>query len=342
VNKVLVVSSPHAYTTRDVWKRVLTGLEANGVDVQPYDLLPRYNMWEFFLEAARKAKFTLPDSFGVNTLACEPVLGATFFYDCDTVLIVSPQYFPMSVVDVLRKAGKTMIAYFTEAPYEDTLNAPIQATHFDYCFVNDRNSVGVFETFCPNTFYLPHSYDPALHFPPADADRDERVLFVGTGYPSRRQFLQKVDWSGIDLELQGLWWLPGRSKLRQFVKGEVMQNEDLADEYRRASVGLSMHRAERFLDASRPIDDGEAYSVGPRTYELAACGILQVSDHRDELVEIFGDAVPVYEKPRDLERILRRALDDPAWRDELAERQLAAIQGHSCEVRMQTILEAVA
>ena len=105
---------------------------------------------------ARKHKFPLPDSFGVNTLACEPVGMAAPFYDCDTVLIVSPQYFPMSVVDVMRKIGIKVAAYFTEAPYEDTLNAPVQASHFDVVFVNDRNSVGLFKSFCDNTYSLPH------------------------------------------------------------------------------------------------------------------------------------------------------------------------------------------
>lgn len=347
MNKWLVVSSPHAYTTRDVWKRVVTGLDANGAVVQPYDLLPRYNMWEFFLDQAKKKGYELPESFGVNTLACEPVGMAAPFYDCDIVLIVSPQYFPMSVVDVLRKIGIKTAAYFTEAPYEDTLNAPVQAGHFDYVFVNDRNSCGLFQSFCEQTYYLPHSYDPALHYPAEDARDGEasKVLFVGTGYPTRKMFLQGIDWEGIDLELRGLWWLPSRSRLRPFLKGEVMDNEDVADRYRAPEVAaaISMHRAQRYVDDQRLIDAGEAYSVGPRTYELAACGLFQVSDHRDELTDLFGpDVVPEYETPRELQALLKRALDEPGWREELAAKQREAMAGHTAEERMRIILDVVA
>ena len=355
MNKILVVSSPHAYTTRDVWKRVITGLDANGVAVQPYDLLPRYNMWEFFLNQARKHDLKLPESFGVNTLACEPVGMAAPYYDCDTVLIVSPQYFPMSVVDVMRKIGIKVAAFFTEAPYEDTLNAPIQAGHFDCVFVNDRNSVGLFKTFCDDTYYLPHSYDPELHHP-AEVNGSplrrngtaDKVLFIGTGYPSRRQFLQGVDWrgAGIELELSGIWSLPSRSRLRDYVHSEVMENEDVADRYRADDVAaaISMHGNQRYMDDQRTIDDDEAYSVGPRTYELAACGLFQVSDHRDELADIFGEGViPTYETPRELQELLRRALSEPEWREDLAERQREAVaSGHSAKDRMQIVMDAVA
>lgn len=347
MNKILVVSSPHAYTTRDVWKRVIAGLDANGAHIQPYDLLPRYSMYEFFMAQARKHNFPLPPSFGVNTLACEPVGMAAPFYDCDTVLIVSPQYFPMSIVDVLRKIGIKTAAYFTEAPYEDTLNAPVQASHFDVVLVNDRNSVGLFKSFCDDTYYLPHSYDPELHHPGGKRNGTaSKALFIGTGYPSRCKFLQRIDWAGIDLELHGLWWLPSRSRLRPFVQGKVMDNEDVAERYRApdVAVAISMHRNQRYVDDQRSIDLGEAYSVGPRTLELAACGLFQVSDHRDELTDIFGDAVPEYETPRELQALLRRALDEPAWREDLAARQLAAMEDgrHSAKDRMQIVLEAVA
>lgn len=343
--RILVVSSPHAYTTRDVWKRVLVGLEAQpGVEVTPYDLLPRYNMWDFFLEQARKKKFELPASFGTNTLACEPVMGAAVLYDCDTVLIVSPQYFPMSVIQVLRKVGIKTAAYFTEAPYEDTLNAPTQASFFDYVFVNDRNSVGLFKTFCPNTYYLPHSFDPALHYPDLDGETDGKVIFTATGYPSRRQFLQQVDWEGIDLELRGLWWMPARSKLKKYVRGEVQENEDVAEMYRHATAGISMHRQQRYVDERIYIDSGEAYSVGPRTYELAACGLFQVSDHRDELADIFGEGVvPVYDTPREMGDLIRKALADEPWRQELRGRQVEAMaHGHSCKERMRIVVDAMA
>lgn len=336
--KIMVVSSPHAYTTRDVWKRVMVGLRANGVDVVPFDLMPRYSIFEWMTGQAQKRHFDLPPAWSINNMACEAVFGAAHYHGVDAVMIVSPQYFPMATVEMLREHFTT-IAYFTECPYEDTLVAPIQSMYFDHVFVNDRYSVDLFRTFCPSTHYLGHSFDPELHYP-ATGDR-EGVLFVGTGYESRRQFFSSVDWEGIDFSLYGLWAFRGRSRLKKYVKGEVLENETAADLYRQTAVGLSIHRELRYVNAGLAIDEGEAYSVGPRTYEAAACGMFQVSDHRQELIDIFGDSVPIYESPREMERIVRKALRDPAWRKDMAERQTAAVQPYSCVERMKSVVAVV-
>ena len=342
--KFLVISSPHGYTTRDVWKRVVVGLQANGVDVYPFDLLPRWNAFASMLTLAQKAKIEMHEAFKTNFLAYEPIFGAAHFHKVDTVLVVSPQYFPVPIADLLRKTGIKTIAYMTECPYEDFLIAPVQAQHFDLTIVNDRYSLGLYESFCDNVMYLPHSYDPAIHHTPQNgSQRDEKVAWVGTAYGNRRTFLQAVDWKGIDLNLWGFWsGLPSRSRLRPYVRGSLLENEEVADLYRQSAMSFSIHRAQRFVDADWAIDDGEAYSAGPRTFELAACGCFQISDFRQEVEDIFGDTVPIYQTPADFERLTRRALEDPAWREEVAQQQHEAIQGHDCVNRMATLLERIA
>ena len=107
-------------------------------------------------------------------------------------------------------------------------------------------------------------------------------------------------------------------------------------------MSFSIHRSQRYVDVDWTIDEGEAYSAGPRTFELAACGCFQISDFRQEVADIFGDTVPIYQTPAEFERLMRRALDDPIWREEVAKQQHEAIQGHDCVTRMATLLERVA
>lgn len=340
--RFLAVSSPHAFTTRDCWKRVVRGLQANGATVLPFDLLPRWNAFDAMIKLALKHKVEIPDAFYANILAYEPIFGAAHFHDVDAVIFVSPQYAPMTVVDMLRKAGKKTIAYFTECPYEDTGLAPQQAGHFDYSFVNDKHSVGLFRSFCDNVFYMPHSFDHDMHYPAAEPPDNNRVLFIGTGYKRRMDFMTSVDWRGIDLELYGIWWLDRRRKLHRYLKGNVQENENVAQMYRESAINISIHREQRHADGQRIIDDGEAYSAGPRTWELAACEAFQVSDYRQEIADVFGDAVPFYETPKELETLLRRAIDDPVWRKEQAVKQRQAVQGFDCTRTMRTMLEAVA
>lgn len=340
--KILCVSSPHGYTTRDVWMRIMKGLRLNGVDVVPYDLTTRWQVYEtLFQKAGRKITDNLPDGFAPSLLAYEPITGAAIYHDVDAVLVVSPQYMPIPIVDILRRAGKATIGVFTEAPYEDTLHAPIQAAHFDFVFVNDKYSVTLYQSFNERTFYLPHSYDPDIHFDD-DQARADNVVFIGTGYKTRVDFLNSVDWEGTGLELYGIWWMNKRHRLHRYLRGELVENEETAALYRRAGVGISAHRTMRYVNYDWQIDPGEAYSVGPRTYELAACGLFQVSDYRPELIDIFGDTVPVFESARDLRRIVQRAIDDPVWRQEMAKKQHEAVQGHTSAARMSTLLEKVA
>jgi len=341
--KLMVVSPPHGYTTRDVWKRVLSGLAANGVEVLPYDLLPRWRMWDELLALGEKKGMNIPSGIGANVLAYEPIVGAAIKHDADAVLLVCPQYFPGPIAHVLRKAGKKTIGYWTEAPYEDTTQAPLQSSDFDFAFVNDRYSVDLFRAFNPATFYLPHSFDPAIHYAPEEEARDDKVVFIGTGYSGRWDFFNRVDWSGIDFELRGIWRRrPGRQRLNKYIQAGVMENDETATMYRQNAVGLSLHRTQRYSMAEFEIDEGDAYSVGPRTYELAACGCFQISDYRRELIDIFGDTVPVYETPEELGAIVRQAISDPVWRQEKAAQQRLAVQGRDCATTMRYMLEQVA
>ena len=340
--KFLVISSPHGYTTRDVWKRVLAGLAANGADIFPFDLLPRWNAYDRMIDLARKAKVDLPEPFRSNLLAYEPIFGAAHFHEVDAVIVISPQYFPVPIADLLRKSGIKTIAYFTECPYEDMLVGPVQAGHFDYVVVNDRYSVGLYESFCDEVMYLPHSYDPALHYWNG-GKKEEKVVWVGTAYGSRRDFLHAVDWRGINPEFYGIWnAMPSRWNLRPYVHDQLMENEDVAELYRHSAMSFGIHRSQRYVEVDWVIDEDEAYSAGPRTFELAACGCFQISDFRQEIADIFGDTIPIYQSPAEFGRLMRRAFNDPVWREEMAQRQNQAVQGHDCATHMATLLERVA
>jgi len=347
--RVMIVSSPHAYSTRDVYTGHLAGLRAclGAENVVSYDILHRFNLlhsWTKYLE--EEAGF-VPRELRANVLASEPVFGAAHFHDIDAVYLISPMYFPMSIVDMLHKDGFKVWAYFTECPYEDEFWSRGQASHFDACFVNDRHSLPRFQVFNPNSYYLAHSYNPAIHHPGREiVNGHEHVIMVGTGFKSRRDFIGGANWEGIDLRVYGTMW-NGENRevdwpLFSCVRPRLIENQTTAKIYRGATIGLSMHRAERTFEAEQYIDRGEAYSVGPRTYELAACGLFQISDARPELRDIFEDTVPIYQTPADMERLVRYYLENPQERQELAGRQLEAVKPHTVERRMAELLEYVA
>jgi spore maturation protein CgeB len=343
----MIVSSPHAFSTRDVYTGHLAGLRAclGAENVISYDIIHRFNLFHSWTKWLEEEGAMVPRELAANVLASEPVFGAAHFYDIDAVYFISPMYFPMSIIDMFRKDGFKTWAYFTECPYEDEFWSRGQASHFDACFVNDRNSLARFQAFNYRTAYLGHSYNPVIHHPGrGPAPGHNHVIMVGTGFKSRREFLGEANWEGIDLRLYGALWGEGDDvwNLKPYVRPRLIENQTTAMIYRGASIGLSMHRAERSFEADQFIDKGEGYSVGPRTYELAACGLFQISDARPELRDIFEDTVPIYQTPADMERLVRYYLENPQERQELAGRQLEAVKPHTVERRMAELLEYVA
>jgi len=344
--KVMIVSSPHAFSTRDVYRAHLNGLKlVLGENVVSYDVLSRLNIFHQFTVWMEEKIGSVPRGWAANVLAAEPVFGAAHWHEVDVIYIISPMYFPMSMVEMMRKDGFKVWAYFTECPYEDGTWARTQAAKFDVCFVNDWNSLTQYRMYNERTFYLPHCYDPTRHFPGRGPTRGhQHVSFVGSGFPERQKFLEQVDWSGIDLRLYGLWEdLKDESPLQPFVRRRLIDNEFSSRIYRGTSVALSLHRTERYYGMGEMLDEGEAYSVGPRTYELAACQAYQVSDYRPELEAIFGSTVPVFRTPQELERLVRSALEmGPNDLRAAAIAQREAVLPHTAESRMRQLLELAA
>jgi len=390
-SKLLVVGSPHASSTRDVFMGVLKGLSANGVGVQSYDVFPRGEFFANFIAWFKAEKIQvnmLRDIPSPMLLAYEPVFIAAHHYEVDTVVFVSPQYLPMDIPKLLQKDGFKTIGVFTENPYEDHIDAAQKAEFFDYCFVSDLNSESYWRAFNPNTFYLPHSYDPDKHFPWWDApshkvrhdihNGHQHVTYVGSGFSRRQRYLEEMvrakAWGpDIDLRLFGYWpfLMPSNnpdiivrspdgnevnrdeyfheliprepSPLAPYTRASMVDNAFTARLYRGSAIGINIHRTERWNNnADILIDEGEAYSMGPRGVELAACGCFQLSDYRQEIRDVFGDTVPIHSSPEELARLIRKYLDDPVRRQELARQQHEAIKGRTFANSMRRVLELAA
>ncbi len=85
----------------------------------------------------------------------------------------------------------------------------------------------------------------------------------------------------------------------------------------------------------------DAESLNPRAYELAACGVLQVSDPRAELRERFHAAVPTYETAVELEQVVRYYLAHPEERAQAAALAQRLVQGETFDRRVETLIECL-
>jgi hypothetical protein len=308
------------FSVSDVARGLRAALVRQGHDLRDYDMGKRlaYHsraMGELYVEQVS----------AVSKQASENILIEAMYHHADLVIIVSALIYHPAALVLLRMARVPTVVLHTESPYCDDDQVEWAAANPDalHC-THDAASARKL-----GWAYVPHSYDPNIHKPcreemvlgsdgtpriewdnEADLQSDKAcdVCFIGTGWPERIAFLEQVDWTGIDLRLYGLWTaLREDSPLRKFYREGLVPNEEAVSYYRAAKININVHRA-----------DPTAESLNPRGFELPACGAFTLTDYRKEGVELFGDSMPVFETPADLERLVRHYLANPEERMRLA------------------------
>ena len=334
--RVLLVTPGPQFSVADVargWGRALTDL---GVDLQTCDM-SSYLWFYSNAEVPKDDEKIRAFDWGQAVVeAGERMKGQAFTWWPDVVIVISGFFARPFLIDLFRARGMTTVLICTESPYQDQQQLE-WAEHYDVTILNDPTNIGMFESRCRNVFYAGHSYDPRVHHPgPAIESLRSDVCMVGTGYPSRIGWLERVDWSGVDLRLGGNWKGLADHPLRAYCPaGELDQcldNDETADWYRSTQVGLNLYRKEA--------DEGSTafgYSMGPREIELAACGTFYMTEARPENRELLP-FVPVVESPEQFREDLGWWLDRPQKRADIAQKAREMLAGWTFENRARTLL----
>jgi spore maturation protein CgeB len=278
-------------------------------------------------------------------------------YEVNAVVVVTGTLFPPQRADILRKLGIPVVCYGTEAPYFLDVEK-VLASHYDYWFTQERTAVTELQRAMPNhhAFYLPMAYNPERHRPaPVNPDMGADVVFVGGGYPERKQLFDTADWTGIDLVKLGTLWdvdipairaqnlMPGESSKNIDLGKNAIENTETSAWHRSAKIALNMHRQMTYIECDRPI--ARAESIGPRAYEVPAVGgFLLSDDERPELIDVYGDSAATFKAwdAADLERQVRYWLSHDDEREARQRAQFEAVQPHTWTARAIQILETIA
>jgi hypothetical protein len=311
----------------------MRGLADIGVEVAEYNLHDRLN---FFARAHLRnedGEFTkaLKEDEAVH-LAAAGLKQACYDWWPEVVVIISGFFIHSLLAEIMRARGHKVVMVMTESPYEDDRQLE-QADGVDVVVLNDPTNIDQFLAANPNTIYLPHCYDPTLHYP-GESDFAADCVFVGTGFPSRVEFMQKVDWTGIDLGLAGNWRdVP--DELARFVvhdQTDCLPSERTADCYRGALTSFNLYRTEAQRD-----DLSEGWAMGPREVELAACGTWFARQSRPEGDDLFP-MLPIFETPDELGDLIRWAIANPDKRLRAAENARAAVHDRTFDVNARRLL----
>lgn len=283
-----------------------------------------------YLRAFRAAGHEVTEYVPVKTdmprkrIVAEQLFLQALYCHADLVVLVCGIAFDPLVLQLLKRVGIPAVALHTESPYEDDVQVP-WAAHCPTMVNCTHEKVSADRH---GWFYLPHAFDPAFHAPVApDPDEACDVLLIATGWQSRIDLLEQIDWTGIRLCLRGTWTrMRPESPLRPFYRQGSVLNVETPRLYASAAICLNLHRG-----------DPDAVSLNPRAYELAACGAFQISDDRAESRRVFGPRVPIFRTPQELSTLIRYYLDRPDERRAMADVARQEVRGETFDARVTSL-----
>lgn len=245
------------------------------------------------------------------------LLGQLIFNPPDAVLVVTGKFVSSQTVKKIKEVLRCpVMLYLTESPYDDQKQLE-WVSPYDFVFCNEKTSVEKYRAQHPRTYYLPHSYNPEIHYPRNDDSYlYPEVFFAGSGSEERVKTLLSLDLKKLDLALYGHWRKAQDTELIKYVEGGILPNEEAARYYSNSGINLNFHR-----------EDAGAESANPRVFEVLACGGFLLTDFRAEVAELFQDGkdLVICHGPEDLEEKLHFYVERPKERQKIAASGRAAV-----------------
>jgi spore maturation protein CgeB len=342
-----MISYPgHAVSTIDVANGFYRALKRTDNEIWLFDYNTRLAFYKVAFDAWKKRNPDFNQVNGFLVCASESIALETIDFVPDVVLIINGMQLHKRGYDLLRSLKVPVVIMLTESPYADGLQAQaLKTTRAIAAFTNDKKSIKPLSEYAGIPVeYMPHSYDPAVHYP-RDYDKLEDkyksdLFFYGSLWQERKDLFKQINGrpgiiiGGVD---------PAVDRVATSAH-KIMTNEEMANYYSGAKISLNHNRTICGVDPdgirqAEHISPGEAYSLGPRAYEIAACGSFQLcDDQRQELKEVFAGSVATYTDASDLNRKVEYYLTHDDERVNMAREARARVQGCTFDNRVNNIL----
>lgn len=272
-------------------------------------------------------------------------------YRPDMVLVLNG-IFHLSVEQIvaIRSRGITTCLWISEDPYFIDISLP-RALLFDYVFTHELNAVSCYQAAgCRKVYYLPLAVNESLFRPKQVSEAYSRdICFIGTAFWNRVRFFDAISSYVASKKtlISGLLWdrLAQYRQLGSKVSLErCMSTEDTAAYYNASSVVINLHRSHEDDQHNYNKTNVKALSVNPRTFDICACGALQLTDVRDDLTRFYtpGEEIVTYSSPEELVSKCEYYLTHENERREIALRGLEkTMREHTYTKRLSRLLEVL-
>lgn len=205
------------------------------------------------------------------------------------------------VVSEIRRLGIVAAHWSTDDPLgrHHPANTIRNIAEYDWVFTWDRDPARILRARGLAAFYLPDAA-PDVFTPDARVARDLPLTFIGQYSPKRERVLKPL--VPLGLAVWGNGWRACRSRaLRRRHRREFSREMRLVELYRRSLLTVNPHDVQVFA------------CTNFRTFEALACDTLPLTEHNDELHNLFdvGREVVTYRSPEELREKARYYLARP-------------------------------
>lgn len=339
--RINIVYDLAPYASLEIGHGIEQGLRTLGHDVT---ITPTYGYAASIAGAYTKEQLKVPEVMApLRAITNLTVLGSVVNSSPEVVLVISGIGIAEVVVDKIRQVtGAKCVLYMTESPYLDDRLLEL-VDYYDMVLCNERSTMEKFQARHDNVIYFPHAFNPEVHYPREVKGRDDipDVFMAGAGFSERIEILTAVNWKDLDVALWGRWDDAKGTNLEKYICGALLPNTDVAAYYSNAHININIHRSSQaWTEGVESQHITGADSIGPRVYQVLACGGFLLTDHRGELTDLFesGKDLVIFDGPDDLEQKVHYFIEHPEERQRIAAQGMVAVQKYSFAQRCEDIL----
>ncbi|AKG35966.1 CgeB family protein [Paenibacillus durus] len=249
----------------------------------------------------------------------------------------------------IRRRGISTAIWFVDDPYftEDTA---VLCRHYDHVFTHELGCLDFYRSLgADSVHYLPLCVNPGMFNPrrigPAYC---YDIVFIGNAFFNRTELFDRL--TPILLRhrtfIAGGFWerLKKFDMLSPLIHKGFIPPEETANYYSGAKLVINIHRPWESGQDNRNSYRIPAKSINPRTYEISACGAMQITDVREDLTEHYrpGYDLETFSSPRELESKIEYYLKHEKERRTFALRALrTTLRNHTFAARLPKLLDVI-
>jgi spore maturation protein CgeB len=266
----------------------------------------------------------------------------------DLVLVMHGTMVPEAQVSAVRALGVKTAIWLVDEPYVTDVTLRL-APAYEYIFTHELSAIPLYQSRGCQVFYLPLGVNSAVYMPkyvPPAYQSD--ICFIGNAFPNRVQLIDRLApfLAARDTRIVGLLWrrLKRYSRLQRGIRLAWISASEAADYYNGAKIVINIHRAHEDRLHNRNSRNLPGLSINPRTYEIAACGALQLTDVRHDLTDHYtpGVHLETYANPAELMEKAAYYLMNETKRRELAAAGFRhTLEQHTYHNRVEKLLGIV-